>query len=359
MWKKIKLKDGWTFACERGTAARVIHFIYLTSRSFACSLFNSAILTAQPNAMISKYDSDSDADSFKSFDDNEPAPPASETNSNTRPTPKDKPSTTLDLADDVAQAKPIINRFDPEEEAKLLTESNDLKGSANQLFGKGSFENAIQTYDRALASCPNYLDYEIAVLRSNVAACHLKLQEWKEAVESATKGVDCLERLEPLPSPRKAEKDDKAEDEGDGGVVEVDEDVAERIERLNASGHTINEVRKLQIKLLLRRAKGRSEQDSWTTLQGADEDYRTLLHQPMLPSLSATDKTQVVENLQKLTPRLEAAKTREMAEMMDKLKGLGNSILKPFGLSTENFQFVKDEKTGGYSMNFNQGAGKK
>ena len=310
--------------------------------------------------MISKYDSDSDTDSFKSFDDNEPAPPAAETRSTAKPTPKDESSSTLDLADeDITPAKPIIHRFEPEEEAKLLSESNDLKGSANQLFGKGSFENAIQTYDRALASCPNYLDYEIAVLRSNVAACHLKLQEWKGAVESATKGVDCLERLEPLPSPRKAGKEGKAEDEGDDGVVEVDEDVAERIERLNASGHTIDEVRKLQIKLLLRRAKGRSEQDTWTTLQGADEDYRTLLHQSMLPSLTATDRRQVVESVQKLTPRLEEAKTREMAEMMGKLKGLGNSVLKPFGLSTDNFQFVKDEKTGGYSMNFDQGAGKK
>lgn len=33
---------------------------------------------------------------------------------------------------------------------------------------------------------------------------------------------------------------------------------------------------------------------------------------------------------------------------------LGNGILKPFGLSTDNFQMNKDEKTGGYSMNFSQ-----
>ena len=106
----------------------------------------------------------------------------------------------------------------------------------------------------------------------------------------------------------------------------------------------------------MRRAKGKIEEGGWASLQGADEDYRTLLHPSLAASLSATDRKQVVGAAAALAPRLNAAKEREMAEMMDKLKGLGNSILKPFGLSTNNFQFVKDEKSGGYSMNFNQGA---
>ena len=60
------------------------------------------------------------------------------------------------------------------------------------------------------------------------------------------------------------------------------------------------------------------------------------------------------EALATLPPRIEVAKKEEVGEMMGKLKELGNSVLKPFGLSTDMFKFTQGEG-GGYSMSFDQG----
>ncbi|RMY72635.1 hypothetical protein D0862_14419 [Hortaea werneckii] len=323
--------------------------------------------------------SDSD-ESFHSFDDDEPSPPpatAEEEQSPSTPHQRGRRRSTRNPTtheeDEPTPADPKtqdpisgpLERFPPEEESTLLAESNSLKGSGNQQFGHGHFSEAISTYDKALASLPNYLDYEIAVLRSNIAACHLKLEEWKEGVASCDKGIENLERLEKLPSIRKNKKEEGEEEagegEGEGGaaqIEEVDENLSFRIEKLRLSGQTLDSIRKLQIKLLHRRARARTSLGGWSALQGAEEDYTLLLLPSMSGFLSGTDRRQIQGSARDLQPRLNAAKEKEVAEMMGKLKGLGNSMLKPFGLSTENFQFVKDEATGGYSMNFNQNPGK-
>ncbi|KAL8938012.1 MAG: hypothetical protein Q9216_004121 [Gyalolechia sp. 2 TL-2023] len=259
---------------------------------------------------------------------------------------------------------PSATRFSPEEEANLLAESNAEKSAANELFKSAQYSEAISTYDRALASVPNYLEYEIAVLKSNIAACHLKLSDWKAAVEEATKSIEALDRLEPPPS---ANADDKkkvgegaspanatADDNNNNEVVELadndEEDEAAALKKLQDDDRRKEDMKRIRVKALMRRARARSEQGGWGNLQGALEDYQTL---SSFPSLPPSDTRTINTALQTLPPRVAAAQKAEMGEMMGKLKELGNGILKPFGLSTDSFKFEKDEKTGGYSIGMN------
>ncbi|KAH7924883.1 hypothetical protein BV22DRAFT_1034674 [Leucogyrophana mollusca] len=104
------------------------------------------------------------------------------------------------------------------------------------------------------------------------------------------------------------------------------------------------------IKALQRRAASNEKIDTWSSLSRAQEDYTALLE--LLPP-SSLQLAQVKRSLQSLKPRQEAAQKRETDEMMSKLKGLGNSILGNFGLSTDNFKFEPNGQ-GGYSMNFSR-----
>ena len=95
------------------------------------------------------------------------------------------------------------------------------------------------------------------------------------------------------------------------------------------------------MKALQRRAASNDAINSWTSLSAAVEgistvhcrysffdcpliDYTTLLKllPPSSPLFRETERS-----LQLLKPRTEAAQKRETAEMLDKLKGLGNSLL--------------------------------
>lgn len=257
------------------------------------------------------------------------------------PTPSAAPKS-FDLVPDI---------FPPEEEKSLLEESNAEKANANKGFTSGEYNSAIQGYEKALAVCPTYLEYDIAVLRSNIAACHLKLEEWKQAVESATKALEALDNIDP-PAVTSG-KDNNGASGGEGKIEEIDDATEVRIAALTRTGKSINDVHKLRTKALLRRAKARQQLGGWSSLQGALEDYQALSKPPH--QLSSLDQKAVQTALKDLPPKLDEAKNAELADMMGKLKQLGNGILKPFGLSTDNFQFTKDEASGGYSMNFNQG----
>ncbi|KAH7410985.1 tetratricopeptide repeat protein-like protein 1 [Cadophora sp. MPI-SDFR-AT-0126] len=258
-----------------------------------------------------------------------------------------------DKEDEKAEGPEEIIRFSPEEEAAMVEESNATKQEANSFFKKGLFQDAIATYDKALATCPNYLEYEVAVLKSNVAAGYLKLEDWKEAVKAASAALECLDRLQEIG------KEESGEEKGGAAKVEeeeADEEIisagAAKAEDTSDKGKREADIERIRCKALMRRARARSELGGWSNLQGAEEDYKTLAK---MSNLSAADRKTVQHQLLQLPPRTKAAQEKEMGEMMGKLKELGNGILKPFGLSTDNFQMQKDPNTGGYSMNFSQG----
>ncbi|OAX79107.1 hypothetical protein ACJ72_06576 [Emergomyces africanus] len=249
--------------------------------------------------------------------------------------------------------------YPAEEEADLLKQSNTVKSEANKLFSSARYSEAITTYDRALSFCPNYLDYEIAVLRSNLSACHLKLKDWKAAVDAATASIERLDRALPeQPHDEKASGGKR----GDGARVSrhhemvelVDGDSGEeseeaQLKKLQEDDRRTEDISRIRAKALMRRARAKMELGGWANLQGAEEDYKALLGMGNLP---AQDEKVVRKALRELPSLVNTAREQEVGEMMGKLKDLGNGILKPFGLSTDNFKFVKDDKSGGYNMSF-------
>lgn len=110
------------------------------------------------------------------------------------------------------------------------------------------------------------------MLKSNIAACHLKLEDWKSAVDSATAAIESLERLSPE---RKAEK--KGDAEGNGGddeVVELEgdgEEAEKELASLRLSDQRKDDILRIRAKALMRRAKAKSELGGWGNLQGAEE----------------------------------------------------------------------------------------
>ncbi|KAI1765395.1 hypothetical protein GGR53DRAFT_490309 [Hypoxylon sp. FL1150] len=277
-------------------------------------------------------------------------------------TKEPEPNQKADVTDqDTPEELTAPEKFPPDEEASLLGESNDKKSEANALFSSAKYENAITKYEEAASICPHYLDYELAVLKSNIAACHLKLEQWKEAIKAATDSIEGLDRLEKSEAAqqRREEEEKKKAAEEDDTEEEIVSSGAQKSapapKQETAADMTRRKRRedilRIRAKALMRRARARSELGGWSNLSGAEEDYKLL---STMTNLTPADRKIVQTQLRTLPPRTKAAQEKEMSEMWGKLKDLGNGILKPFGLSTDNFQMTKDEKTGGYSMNFSQ-----
>jgi hypothetical protein len=181
-------------------------------------------------------------------------------------------------------------------------EQDDGQGEAEEApIGETSPETATQESQESEEAGESEEMQQIRQFRSviyaNIAATHLRLSQPRDAVKAATESL--------LDQPR-------------------------------------------YVKALYRRAQANEEIATWSGLSAALEDHQTLLSCPDLPSATRPD---VQAAIARLEPKAKQAAEREKDEMISKLKGLGDSILGNFGLSTNNFKFTQ-QPGGGYSMNF-------
>ncbi|KAM9348697.1 tetratricopeptide repeat protein 1 isoform 2-T3 [Symphorus nematophorus] len=178
-----------------------------------------------------------------------------------------------------------------EEKESRRQQSLTLKEKGNSWFKAGEWAEAERSYKEALLLCPVCFSRERAVLFSNRAAARLHLDLKDQAIS------DCTRELNPD-----------------------------------------------YVRALLRRAELYEQTEK---LDEALEDYKKVLERE---PKNASARQACMRLPQQIHERNEKLKE----EMMSKLKDLGNLVLRPFGLSTSNFQVNQDAATGSYSINFVQ-----
>ncbi|TDH70723.1 hypothetical protein CCR75_004242 [Bremia lactucae] len=201
--------------------------------------------------------------------------------------------------DDASENAPEEEKGDSKGKTETVKKASSAKELGNKFFTRGSYLDAIECYTTALKLCPSEEEYAYnrAVYFSNRAACLLRLGRTEESIDDCTQAVT----LSPT-----------------------------------------------YVKALLRRAEAYEKLDK---LEEALADFDAVLK--IDPTVPAAVKSH--ERLQKI---VHERQEKMKAEMLDKLKGFGNTILGKFGLSTDNFKMVQDPATGSYNINFEQNPGK-
>ncbi|XP_050534216.1 tetratricopeptide repeat protein 1 isoform X2 [Daktulosphaira vitifoliae] len=197
----------------------------------------------------------------------------------------------FDFIDDEVLRKRDENLND-NEKRELLQKALNLKNEGNIKFKNEENDEACKLYTEALRICPLTFQNNRAILFSNRAAAKSTIN-----IESAIQ--DCTKSIELDPN---------------------------------------------YLRAYLRRSKLYERNEK---LDEALEDLKKIIEVDKFYGDAAYNITVLQD---KINIRNETLKT----EMMGKLKELGNMVLKPFGLSTQNFQVNQDPNTGGYSINFKQ-----
>ncbi|XP_044078470.1 tetratricopeptide repeat protein 1 isoform X2 [Siniperca chuatsi] len=204
---------------------------------------------------------------------------------------KEESSQEMEFDDDYLRE--MEKELTEEERESRRQQSLTLKEKGNSQFKAGDWLEAEQSYKEALVLCPVCFGRERAVLFSNRAAARLHLDLKDQAISDCTKAIE-----------------------------------------LNPD----------YVRALLRRAELYEQTEK---LDEALEDYKNVLDRDPNQTIARQACMRLPQQIQERNEKLKE-------EMMSKLKDLGNMVLRPFGLSTNNFQVNQDADTGSYSINFVQ-----
>ncbi|KAK8816603.1 hypothetical protein WA538_002464, partial [Blastocystis sp. DL] len=186
-----------------------------------------------------------------------------------------------------------IEEIVDEEIVRDIKTATEFKEEGNQLYKKGDFAAAIQSYKMSIRHCPLDDEYnkDRAVYFGNMAASQIELKQYDEAIESATQAIE------------------------------------------NNPAY---------VKAYIRRSQAYLETEK---LDECLADYDKILE--LDPSLASYRVKRA-----DLAKRIDERNEKLKQEMLGKLKDVGNKILGKFGMSVDNFKMVKDPATGGYSIRF-------
>lgn len=176
------------------------------------------------------------------------------------------------------------------------SEGKKLKNEGNNAYNKGDFQEAIRLYSEGVKICPKRSQKDRAILFSNRSACYAKMDRSDEAIQDCTSAIS----LHPH-----------------------------------------------YLKVYLRRAQ---LYDITEKYEEATKDYEKILE--LDPSIHSARKALIG-----MPEKIEARNEKLKQQMMSSLKDLGNLFLRPFGLSTDNFQMQQNPDTGSYNVQFNNNTG--
>lgn len=192
---------------------------------------------------------------------------------------------------DVEETAEVEEIISEEIKRQKQDEALEFKELGNKEFKEKNWEAAGDLYTKGIKACPKCYTKTISVLHGNRGACSAQMDMLEPAIK------DCTSALE---------------------------------------------YDAYYTRARLRRAQLYEKTDK---LEEALKDYNEIL---------AYDRscTTAGEAALRLPKQINERNEKMKEEMFSKLKDLGNTCLKPFGLSTDNFKVVQQGADGGYSINF-------